>query len=98
MLLWTGRSLLWVAVLGVIWLYIYALVGFGFFRPVFDPQNELYCASLLQCTVTIIRYGPVGDIDEVSPRMTSSWRTSAAVYTSVVNDDAFRMSLQSLAT
>ena len=72
--LWTGRSLLWVAVLGVIWLYIYALVGFGFFRSVFDPQNELYCASLLQCTVTIIRYGLVGDIDEVSPHMTSSYR------------------------
>ena len=70
--LWTGRSLLWVAVLGVIWLYIYALVGFGFFRSVFDPKNELSCASLLQCTVTIIRYGLVGDIDEVSPRMTSS--------------------------
>ena len=57
--------MLWVAVLGAIVLYIYGLVGFGFFRSVFDPQDELYCASLVQCTVTIIRYGLLGDIDEV---------------------------------
>ena len=66
-----GRSLLWVAVLGTIFLYIYALIGFGFFRSVFDPQDELYCASLIQCTVTIIRYGLMGDIDEVTSQRQS---------------------------
>lgn len=62
----SGRSLIYVAILGVIFLYVYALIGFALFRPVFDPNggNELYCATLWQCSVTLIRYGLVG-IDEV---------------------------------
>lgn len=62
----TGPSLVWVAILGLIFLYLYALVGFGLFRASFDNSNDMYCKTLYQCAVTIIRYGLVGDIDEVS--------------------------------
>ncbi len=57
--------MIWVAILGLIVLYIYALVAFAFFRASFDPDNLLYCHTLYECVVTIIRFGLVGDIDEV---------------------------------
>ena len=60
-----GKSLLWVAVLGMVVFYLYALVAFAWFRDVFDPREQFYCGTLFQCTVTIIRYGLVGDYDEV---------------------------------
>ena len=62
----TGKSLLWVAVLGLVIFYLYALAAFALFRDVFDPRTQMFCGSLWQCTVTIIRYGLVGDYDEVS--------------------------------
>ena len=60
-----GKSLLWVAVLGFIVFYLYALVSFALLRTSFDPENNLFCASLWQCTVTVIRYGLIGDIFDV---------------------------------
>ncbi|XP_035825085.1 inositol 1,4,5-trisphosphate receptor type 3 isoform X3 [Aplysia californica] len=59
-----GMSLLWVAVLGLIFIYIYALVGFAIFRAHFAPGNYLYCSTLWECTVTVIRYGLIGDMFE----------------------------------
>ena len=61
----TGKSLVWVAILGLVIFYLYALVAFAYFRDVFVPQRSLYCATLWQCTVTLVRYGLVGDYDEV---------------------------------
>ena len=63
-----GKSLLWVAVLGLVIFYLYALLAFALFRDVFNPRTQMFCGSLWQCTVTIIRYGLVGDYDEVSKR------------------------------
>jgi len=55
----------WVAVLGCIVFYLYALVSFALLRSSFDPDEGMYCATLWQCTVTVIRYGLIGDIFEV---------------------------------
>lgn len=57
-----GWSLFWVAVLGLIVIYIYALIGFSLLRAFFDPANYLYCHTLWQCTITVIRYGLIGDM------------------------------------
>lgn len=57
-----GKSLLWVAVLGFIVFYLYALVSFALLRASFTPSERRYCDTLWQCTVTVIRYGLVGDI------------------------------------
>nr|XP_019924346.2 inositol 1,4,5-trisphosphate receptor type 1 isoform X2 [Crassostrea gigas] len=57
-----GVSLLWVAILGLIVIYIYALVGFSLLRAYFSPGEYLYCSTLWQCTVTVIRYGLIGDM------------------------------------
>ena len=61
-----GWSLFWVAVLGLIVIYIYALIGFSLLRAFFDPANYLYCHTLWQCTITLIRYGLIGDMFDVS--------------------------------
>ncbi|XP_062618413.1 inositol 1,4,5-trisphosphate receptor type 1-like [Saccostrea cucullata] len=57
-----GISLLWVAILGLIVIYIYALVGFSLLRAFFSPGEFLYCSTLWQCTITVIRYGLIGDM------------------------------------
>ena len=64
----TGRLLVWVGLLGCVLFYIYALISFAFLRASFDPDSDMYCGSLWQCTVTVIRFGLIGDIFEVSRR------------------------------
>jgi inositol 1,4,5-triphosphate receptor type 1 len=61
-----GKSLLWVGVLGLVIFYLYALVSFAMMRSSFNPDEELYCATLFQCTVTIIHYGLIGKLFDVS--------------------------------
>ncbi|XP_074650375.1 inositol 1,4,5-trisphosphate-gated calcium channel ITPR3-like [Tubulanus polymorphus] len=61
-----GKSLLWVGVLGIVIFYIYALIAFAFFRSLFNPADNWYCKNLFQCSITIIRYGLVGDMFEVT--------------------------------
>ena len=46
--------------------YVYALISFALLRASFDADDMMYCATLWQCTVTVIRYGLVGDIFDVS--------------------------------
>ena len=70
---WAGQSLVWVGILGVVILYIYALAGFAYLRDCFNPGDEdgVHCATLTQCFVTVIRYGLIGDYDGES-NVTSS--------------------------
>ncbi|XP_055955374.1 inositol 1,4,5-trisphosphate receptor type 1 [Patella vulgata] len=60
-----GKSLLWVAVLGLVVFYLYGIIGFALMRSMFDPNEYLYCNTLWQCTITVIRYGLIGDLFEV---------------------------------
>ncbi|CAH1800283.1 unnamed protein product [Owenia fusiformis] len=60
-----GKSLLWVAVLGLIFFYIYALILFGFWRVIFDPQIGGYCTTMYECLVTVMHKGLIfGIFDE----------------------------------
>lgn len=59
-----GKSLVWVGVLGMVVFYLYGIIGFALMRSMFDPDEYLYCASLWQCTVTVVRYGLIGDLFE----------------------------------
>ncbi|CAH1239566.1 ITPR1 [Branchiostoma lanceolatum] len=52
-----GRSLLWVCVLAIIFIYIYAVIGFAFFRGHFNEEKGQFCESLGQCFVSTMRYG-----------------------------------------
>lgn len=63
-------SLLWVAVLGLVVIYVYALIGFALFRASFDPEGNMYCDTLFRCTVTVLRFGLIGDMFEVGSDFT----------------------------
>ena len=64
----SGKSLIWVSVLGTVVMYQFALAAFAFLRYAMDVQREdasLFCGTLFQCTATVLRYGLVGEIFEV---------------------------------
>ena len=52
--------------MGVIVIYIYALIGFAFFRASFDTDESRFCSTLAECFVTVLRYGAVGELTEVA--------------------------------
>eukprot|EP00999_Lentomonas_sp_LEN2_P002940 NODE_7_length_4428_cov_4562.243199_g1_i3.p1 GENE.NODE_7_length_4428_cov_4562.243199_g1_i3~~NODE_7_length_4428_cov_4562.243199_g1_i3.p1 ORF type:complete len:346 (+),score=80.49 NODE_7_length_4428_cov_4562.243199_g1_i3:3281-4318(+) len=52
-----GISLLWVAVLGLIIIYIYTILAFAFYRGSFIYEEFLWCDNLFQCFVTCLNYG-----------------------------------------
>uniref|UniRef100_A0A1I8JHH3 Ion_trans domain-containing protein n=1 Tax=Macrostomum lignano TaxID=282301 RepID=A0A1I8JHH3_9PLAT len=60
-----GLSLVWVSVLGIAIMYLYAVIGFAKFRIAFRPDDSLmFCGTLYQCFVTILRFGLIGDLFE----------------------------------
>ncbi|XP_065920225.1 inositol 1,4,5-trisphosphate receptor type 3-like [Dysidea avara] len=53
-------ALLWIGTLGLIILFIYAEGTFAFLANEFDNRdsnNVLFCSSLAQCFITVLRYG-----------------------------------------
>jgi len=56
-----GISLLWVAILGLVVLYIYSVVSFAFLHESFlMPDNDdanLFCNTLFECLISVLRYG-----------------------------------------
>lgn len=52
-------SLVWVAVLGFIVLFIYAVISFAFLQNNYVRTDDaaLYCANLGQCMYSVLRYG-----------------------------------------
>ncbi|XP_075250138.1 inositol 1,4,5-trisphosphate-gated calcium channel ITPR2-like isoform X3 [Convolutriloba macropyga] len=52
-----GSSLIWVGILGLVIIWIYAVASFAFVRYAFTGENGLYCENMGQCFVTSIRYG-----------------------------------------
>ena len=66
----SGRTLLWVVVLGIAVVYIFALGAFAFLRSTIDPTPDgdvhLFCQTLGQCLLTMIRFGFIGELFEVS--------------------------------
>jgi len=56
---------MWVFIYGLIVIYIYALIGFAFYRELFDPTEGLYCTTVYECTMTFIHRGFIKGIIEV---------------------------------
>ncbi|XP_065834186.1 inositol 1,4,5-trisphosphate receptor type 3-like isoform X2 [Oscarella lobularis] len=52
-----GVSLLWVAAMMLIIIYVYSVVAFAFLRQSFDRNEGLYCENLGQCFVTSLKFG-----------------------------------------
>ena len=60
----TGISLIWVAILGLIVLFIYAVISFAFLHNYFRITDDasLYCQTLLECMYSVLRYGLIDNI------------------------------------
>lgn len=56
---------MWVGILGLCVFYLYAIISFAMMRSMFNPDDYLYCDTLWQCTLTVIRYGLIGDLFDV---------------------------------
>ena len=59
-----GGELLWVAFLGGIVLYIYAVISFAFLHESVNDEGRyaLYCDTLGQCFMSVIRWGLIGNL------------------------------------
>ncbi len=52
------KSLLWVAILLIVILFIYAVITFVFYNQEFsDPEGNIFCGRLDECFITILRLG-----------------------------------------
>jgi len=67
---YTGLSLLWVFILGMIFLYIYALVAFGFFRDLHDPNSGMQCSHMYECFINLVHKGMILSTLEVRQLLT----------------------------
>jgi hypothetical protein len=64
-----GTSLLWVALLLVIVIYIYSLAGFAFYRDFYDRDEGAFCYTMVECFASSLRLGLVsgGGIGDALP-------------------------------
>lgn len=62
--IFTGISLIWVAILGLCFLFIYAVISFAFLHTDFVVTDNaaLYCDTLSQCMYSVLRYGLIDNI------------------------------------
>ncbi|KAI8801199.1 hypothetical protein BJ742DRAFT_838177 [Cladochytrium replicatum] len=77
-------SLFKTAILGLIIIYLYAVVSFNFFHTKFDNQKGLYCNSLSECFITILSHGiraggGIGDLLEVHDSNKESYAARVAL-------------------
>ena len=53
-----GTSLLWVAALAAVTIYVFTIFEFAFYRGGFQPEdNNLICTTLWNCYVTTLDFG-----------------------------------------
>ena len=62
-----GVSLLWVAALGGVVLFIYAVIVFAFLHESVNGQGEkaFYCETIGQCFISVIRWGLLDNLGMV---------------------------------
>ncbi|XP_019861654.1 PREDICTED: inositol 1,4,5-trisphosphate receptor type 2-like [Amphimedon queenslandica] len=62
-------SLFWLSVLGVIVLFIYAVISFAFLQNNYVETDDaaLYCANLGQCMYSVLRYGLTDNLGILIP-------------------------------
>ena len=77
----TGRSLLWVAALGLVVMYIYSVGTFALLPNEFHDtdDNGRFCESLIQCFVSVLEYGLLDTLGSVSLALYSQAHYSTCV-------------------
>ena len=74
-----GKSLIFVAILGFIVIYIFSVIGFALFyqqaqstvEP--DSQNYVFCRTLYECFISIGRWGLVETVAVIFPQRTMNF-------------------------
>jgi inositol 1,4,5-triphosphate receptor type 1 len=61
-----GIALIWVGILGIIVLFIYAVISFAFLHNEF-VGDLLYCTSLVECSYTVLRLGLLDSLGTAIP-------------------------------
>ena len=61
-----GKQLIYVAILSLFIIYIYAVASFAVLRVFFDRNDGLFCETLGQCYATSIRHGLLATLGDVS--------------------------------
>ena len=54
-----GLSLLWVFILGLVFLYIYALIAFALFRDLHDEGLGMHCTAMYECFINLVHKGMI---------------------------------------
>ena len=62
-----GRSLTYVFLYGLLFIWVFTLMGFAFFRELYEEETGLYCNTLYQCYVTNLHRGLILTLHEVLP-------------------------------
>ena len=65
-----GISLLWVAALMVIVIYMYSLASFAFLRAHFDMGDGMFCQTSWQCFISSLRVGLMDSLGPALPPFT----------------------------
>jgi len=79
-----GASLLWVAALGVVIIYIYSVAGFAFYRDTYSGAGY-FCDTLWECFISTLAYGLFNGVYGFS----ATTQTFEAVGLKVINDLTF---------
>ena len=67
-----GTSLLLVFLYGVLFIYLYSLIAFAFFRDIHPSNTGLYCETVYQCFVTYLHRGLIIGTYEVHASLISA--------------------------
>ena len=59
-------QLLTVFVLGLVVMYIYAVISFALIQNYFNTENDLFCETAFQCFITVTRLGLLDTLGNVS--------------------------------
>ena len=70
---YTGRSLIYVFLYGVIIIYIYAQVGFAVYREIYIDASGHFCRTMYECMVTSIHRGLLTGLYDVSCDVVPFW-------------------------
>ena len=61
-----ARQLISIALFAIVCIFIYSVVSFALFRDFFEPESALFCETLWQCFLTVLRVGLLSSFHDVS--------------------------------
>ena len=66
----TAKQLIYVALIGLAVILIFAVIAFAFLHDYMDDNENLFCSTLFECFITVSREGLLNTIGIVSITIT----------------------------